>query len=289
MSTSVLETITALPRDLRSAASTLGEKEARYLVDTYYQVQDFRTATRNQVRQSQEEPHATLLHFGNQFEKLEKQIKSALDQYSAAHPLGQWARKNYGVGPVITAGLLAHIDIRKAPTVGHIWRYAGLDPTSKWNKGEKRPWNAELKVLCWKLGDSFVKFSGRDDAFYGKVYLQRKQYEVERDEAGGNAEVAKEELKTRNFKDKATKAIYESGHLPPGRLDLRARRYAVKLFLAHFHEAAYRLHYGKLPPLPYALAILEHGHEILSPVEMPPIKTEHMAKRETVRETRHDE
>jgi hypothetical protein len=44
--------------------------------------------------------------------------------------------------------LLARIDIVKAPTAGHIWRYAGLDPTVRWNKGEKRPWNAGLKVLC---------------------------------------------------------------------------------------------------------------------------------------------
>ena len=37
-----------------------------------------------------------------------------------------------GIGPVIAAGLLANIDIKQAPTVGHIWRFAGLDPTNKW-------------------------------------------------------------------------------------------------------------------------------------------------------------
>jgi hypothetical protein len=37
-----------------------------------------------------------------------------------------------GIGPVIAAGLLANIDITKAPTAGHIWRFAGLDPSSKW-------------------------------------------------------------------------------------------------------------------------------------------------------------
>ena len=29
---------------------------------------------------------------------------------------------NYGIGGVITAGLLAHID-KKSPTAGHIWNY----------------------------------------------------------------------------------------------------------------------------------------------------------------------
>lgn len=54
----------------------------------------------------------------------------------------------HGIGPVISAGLLAHIDIHRAVTVGHIWRFAGLDPSVKWLKKTKRPWNAGLKVLC---------------------------------------------------------------------------------------------------------------------------------------------
>ena len=51
---------------------------------------------------------------------------------------------------------------------------AGLDPTVTWGKGERRPWNAELKVLCWKLGDSFVKVSNKEGALYGRIYRERK-------------------------------------------------------------------------------------------------------------------
>ena len=290
-----------LPRDLRKAAATLGPAEVRYLVDSYYQLQDFRKASANQTRalSKSDEPHDTVAFFQGQFGTVEEQIKKALDDYSAADPMGAWARQLVGIGPVIAAGLSAHIDITKAPTVGHIWRFAGLDPTVKWGKGQKRPWNADLKVLCWKIGDSFVKFSGRDDCFYGQIYKQRKIYELDRDNAvqrvpggarisdgtftldgeahsayqlggtwyyGGNAKAAAETLDTKNIKDKETRKLYESGHLPPGRLDLRARRYAVKLFLAHWHEEAYRKHHGTEPPLPYPISHLGHAHKIEAPV-----------------------
>jgi hypothetical protein len=256
-----------LPKDLRAAAATLADNEVRYLVDTYYQLQEFRKATHNQVRAvtDTEEPHATLGWFGDQFDLLEKQVRGALDTYSAADPLSAWARVNVGVGPVIAAGLRAHIDIEKAPTVGHIWRFAGLDPTVRWEKGQKRPWNASLKTLCWKLGDSFTKFSGRDDCFYGGLYRHRKEFEVNRDVEDGNAETAKRTLEERRIQDKATRAIYESGHLPAGRLDLRARRWAVKLFLAAYHQAGWRLAYGEDPVKPYVIEHLNHAHLVEFP------------------------
>ena len=79
--------------------------------------------------------------------------------------IGPWAMATIGVGPVICAGVIARIDIHRAPTVGHIWRFAGLDPTQKWEKGKKRPWNTDLKRICWLLGESFVKVINNDDAF----------------------------------------------------------------------------------------------------------------------------
>jgi hypothetical protein len=61
---------------------------------------------------------------------------------------------------------------------------------------------------------------------------------------------------------KSTEAFkhYSAGRLPPGQIDARARRYAVKLFLSHLHEVWYKAHFGKAPPLPYPIAILGHAH-----------------------------
>lgn len=268
MSELELEPIKRLSRDLRKAASTLSTSEARFLVDHYYMMQRDRIRAAHQVRQLREsgEPHEVLTWLNDNTGVLEASIKGALGVYAAAQPVGKWAQSITGIGPVISAGLLAHIDITKAPTVGHIWRFAGLDPTVVWNRKQKRPWNAALKRLCWLIGESFIKVQANEDDFYGKLYAQRRAIEDQRDAEGLFAEQAKKSLETKDWrKDTQTKAHYESGHLPPARLKLRASRWSVKLFLAHFHECAYFVHYGQLPPKPYVLAHLGHAHEIVAP------------------------
>jgi hypothetical protein len=261
------EGLDRLTRDLRAAARTLTPDEARYLVDGYYTIQGQRIRIANQVRAASEdaEPHEMMLWLRNGFQTFELDTKKALQAYAESSVPGRWAMSIVGIGPVIAAGMLAHIDITRARTAGAIWRFAGLDPTVRWGKGEKRPWNADLKVLCWKTGDSFVKVSGRADDVYGHVYRERKAYELERDARGGHEATAVATLEARTFKDAATKRLYESGHLPAGRLDLRARRYAVKLFLAHLHHVMYEEHYGEPPPRPYVIEHGGHTHYIAPP------------------------
>lgn len=255
--------IERLSRDLRNAAKTLSTAEARFLVDAYYTMQEDRKRSDNQVRAMSEsrEPSTVLQWFASQSATLEGQIKGALDKYSAANPVGEWARAQVGIGPVIAAGLLAHIDITRAPTAGHIWRFAGLDPTSKWEKGQRRPWNADLKVLCWKMGESFVKVCNREEAVYGKFYVQRKQLETERNDRKEFAEQAAAILEKKNI-GKTTDAYkaYSIGMLPPAHIHARAKRYAVKMFLSHYHHVAYENHYGEAPPKPFAIAQLGHAH-----------------------------
>jgi len=294
-----LHTIERLTKDIKQAASTLSPREARYLVDLYYQMQDNRKRADGQIRamSTDAEPHATIDWFSNQSSSLESRIKSVLDVYSMSIPIGAWSREIIGIGPVIAAGLIAHIDIARGTkrdkcdcctntvererlikarklkaddtvcsghpveTVGHIWRYAGLDPTMKWEKKTKRPWNASLKVLCWKIGESFVKVSGHNDDVYGKIYIQRKEYEAARNETGYNRDVALDRAATVSKATDAYKS-YSIGKLPPAHIHARAKRYAVKLFLSHWHEAAYRYEFGEDPPLPYPIAILGHAHKI---------------------------
>jgi hypothetical protein len=262
------EPLKRLTKDIKAAAATLTDVEARYLVDTYYQLQDNRIRADGQIRSmtARDEPHSTLTWLSDNDAMLERNIKSALDVYGSAHLEGRWAKSIVGIGPVISAGLLAHIDITKAPTVGHVWRFAGLDPTVKWEKKTKRPWNASLKTLCWKIGESFVKFSGHEDDVYGKLYLERKAKEIARNDAGALAEQAAAKLAA--FKiGKATEAFghYSSGRLPPAHIHARAKRWTVKLFLAHYHAVAYRYRFGEHAPKPYVLSQLQHGHEIVCP------------------------
>lgn len=252
--------LSKLRKDLRTAAETLGAQEARFLVDHYYIVQEGRKRSANQIRQMDEEPHLVVKWFFDNSAVLERNIQSALDVWTSSFLLGRWAKSIHGIGPVLSAGLAAHVDVRIANTAGKLWSFAGLDPRAVWKKGEKRPWNATLKTICWKIGDSFVKQSGNEKCFYGKVYRKRKELEVSRNEEGLLKDQAEDKLK--NFKiGKTTEAYkwYIQGKLPPGRLDLRARRVAVKLFLSHYQHVAYEIEFGEEPPEPYVF-VHKDGH-----------------------------
>lgn len=245
----------ALDQDLRAAARSLGREEARYLVDSYYRWQEQRKRGDNQLRALASEPHTMLWLLASQARLLERRIKAALGAYAAEQTVGRWSMSIVGIGPVIAAGLLAHIDIERAPTVGHIWRFAGLDPTVTWEKGQKRPWNARLRALCWNIGESFVKTQSRPGDFYGHIYAARKAKEQERNERGAYREQAELLLSKRRLSE-GTLAYqsYRAGKLPPSHLHTRAKRYTVKLFLSHWHHVAYETRFGTPPPAPYILA-----------------------------------
>ena len=258
--------VAKLNKDLKKAALTMTDEEARFLVDNYYQMQRQRIRAAGQARSMPNEPHEVLSHLSVQSSELEQQTKRALQVYVEAHPVGKWLMSIVGIGPVIAAGLLAHIDIEKSPTVGHIWAFAGLDPTRVWEKGKKRPHNATLKVICWKAGESFVKNCNRDGCFYGEIYKTRKEQEIKKNEAGDFAGQAADILVKRKFsKDTDAYKAYSAGKLPPAHVHARARRYAVKLFLAHLHEEMFERKYNTKPPLPYPIQHLGHVHKIERP------------------------
>lgn len=264
----MLDPVARLTRDLRVGALSLGDKEARFLVDSYYIIQDDRKRSKSQLSEldRSNEPNSIIEWFFDQNSILEKEIQKALDAYTSGHPMGSWMRQIYGTGPVISAGILAHIDIKKAPTAGHIWHFAGIagDNQRPWLKGQKRPFNAALKTLCWKTGQSFMKFSNNPQCFYGKIYRERKEFEIKNNEEKKYFDQAK---KAAEKVGKTTEAFkyYSEGKLPPAHIDARARRYAVKLFLSHLHDVWYKQEFKTAPPNPYPIAHLNHAHYIPPP------------------------
>lgn len=282
-----------LTKDLKEALYTMTPKQARFLVDAYYIMQDHRIRNDNQIRSMVEEPHLVLKWMGEQSGKLEKQVQLALKHYAESQHMGRWAMAQKGIGPVIASGLLAHIEMtpwrcsmrseevdactEKEPhegckrerieTAGHIWNYAGLNPDQQWNKGEKRPWNASLKTLAWIIGESFVKISGYEDGFYGHLYTKKKELYLAKNETGGFADAAKAKLEKFNI-GKSTDAYkaYSKGKFPPAHIHAMAKRYAVKIFLSHWHAEAYRHEFKTEPSKPFAIAILGHAHFIEAPI-----------------------
>ena len=295
-----------IKKDLRKTVTTLSRDEARFLVGNYYTMQDARIRAAAQVRELAEDKkeHDALAWVGDQSSTLEGEVSKMLDTYSAAFALGQWARSICGVGPVICAGLLAHIDFnpwscsvhkanpneiacsefgedKKTPhpgcgrsplmTCGQIWRFAGLDPSSVWEKGELRPWSADLKVLCWKLGHSFVMVSSNENDVYGHFMMERKELLTAENNAGKFAATAAEILVKRPTHKQ--KAILATGKLTPGHIAARAQRVAVKLFLSHFFHVGYELKHGTPPPKPFILTQPGHTH-FISPPNWPSIMQE---------------
>ena len=261
--------LAALSKDLKEAATMLTPRQARFLVDYYYQMQRNRIRAGHQALKAAEayEPGAVAAWALGNSSTLENNIRKVLDIYSMTTVVGRWSRSIVGIGPVISAGLLAHIDIEQAPTVGHIWRFAGLDPTlPRMAKGEKRPWNARLKVIAWKAGESFVKTCNNPRDFYGHVYAERKGFEITKNEAGDYSDQAAKKLE--DFKigrDTDAYGWYSQGKLPPAHIHSRAKRYAVKLFLAHLHHVMFENKYGTPPPKPYILTQPGHVHFIAPP------------------------
>ena len=342
------EPIEKLTKDLREAAKNLAPHEVRYLVDLYYQTQDYRMQAASQVKSMSKsgEPVALADWVFESQHRVESQIKKALDIWTDNEKtgMGRWCKSICGIAEVMAAGLIAHLDIEPwicshkdakkhctsdkphgpeckftlMETAGHFWRFAGLDPTSIWEKKTKRPWNAKLKVLCWKLGESFIAFQNNDKDRYGKLYAARYQSEWERNLNGSLSDQASAVLEKKKLskstiaykwysgqytfepvkeciakfragdrpivyeKDPKTGAMKQrlatlsdmlkevprvdegqgNPMLPPGHIQSRARRWAVKIFLSHLHAEMYRRHTGKEPPAPFPIAILGHAHLI---------------------------
>jgi hypothetical protein len=293
-----------LNKDIKQAAKTLTVREARYLTDLYYQFQDNRIRAAGQIRAMEQgevkEPHITLDWVFSQSEKLETSIRSILGAFAADRIVGAWSQSILGIGPVISAGLIANISLRvwvcmapdeeklkrvkpadqctaKKPcsiachekplnTAGMIWRYAGLDPSTKWEKGKKRPWNASLKRLCWLIGQSFVKVSNNPKDFYGHYYRKRKDVEIANNDAGRFADQAARILTEKKIsKETDAYKAYSVGKLPPAHIQQRAERYATKLFLAHWHAVAFRAEFEREAPAPYAMSELGHADLIKVP------------------------
>ena len=260
--------LTAIDKDMRNLARSASTKEARFLVDNYYVAQKNRIRASNQIRACKEDGEsAELLQVNlSNFKFAENQLFKILDEYSANQELGQWARSIHGVGPVITAGLLAHIDLDIAKTPAGIWRFAGLDPTVTWNKSETRPWNAQLKTLCFKIASSFEKVQNSDKDFYGHLMAQRKEYEIRNNESGKYAETAEETLRTGSYKkETVAKKAYESGKLPDGQIRMRALRWVAKLFLSHYWQVGYEIKNNMAPAKPWVIAIGGHQDFIAPP------------------------
>lgn len=236
-----------LTKDLRAAAGVMQRNQARYLIGIYLSMQASRKASDQKIARMEKrglmEPHSVLEWASEKSYAVEKQILAAINMFAESEYMGRWAMGIFGVGPVVAAGLLAHIDMNSwkcahvqdqdeipcnpdAPhgpeckhlpiqTAGQIWRFAGFDPTAVWEKGEKRPHNAALKQICYYAGESFIKGCNNPKSVFGKLFKDRKAFEWQRNLSGGNAEQCPKELAKKKFKKSSNAYKWLSGLVDP--------------------------------------------------------------------------
>jgi hypothetical protein len=248
------ELITKIIRTLALKANEIAE-----MVELYYDCQHLRISHANKERTEPPSELAEWLDFWTRAG--ETVIAGALKRWveSADSPAEcKWAYDQVGIGPVIASGLAAHIDIEKAQSISAVWKFSGLAPGSDRKiKGTKLAYNARLKTLCWKLGESFVKVSGKEGATYGKLWAGFKAEEIRRNDEGKYAAAAAAELATKKIKVPEVKKTLEAGRLTDAHLHARSKRRAVKIFLAHYWTIG-REARGLAVREPYSKRILGH-------------------------------
>ena len=147
-------------------ASKLSNPAARFLVANYYDAQEARKRVDMQLRHlgekiTHDEIVSTLDWTASANANIEGQVLRCLKKFAEGSLIGRWCLEQHGVGPVLAAGFIANIDIEIAQTAGQVWRFAGMDPSCKWEKGEKRPYNAGLKQLCFHFGECAKRTAGK--------------------------------------------------------------------------------------------------------------------------------
>src|SRR5438132_6620574 len=106
------ELLQRLNADLKMASKLMGRDAARGLTDFYYQIQRFRITAANQIRQGEAgEPNKVLEWVFTSTRRLEDDINRALGVFAAEYTVGQWLQSLTGIGNVLSAGFLSHIDV----------------------------------------------------------------------------------------------------------------------------------------------------------------------------------
>ena len=145
--------LASVSKDVKNSVVDITTKdELRFLVDSYYQTQNYRIAIDGQLR-SIEQGYDTMANItdgdtpvvptalswvSENIRNQEKQILKLLDSYTDNDPVGKWCKQIIGIGPVLSAAMLAYFDVTKCTHSNQFCAYAGLnDNNTPWLGREK--------------------------------------------------------------------------------------------------------------------------------------------------------
>lgn len=220
--------------------------EIRDKLILYQRTQKARCAIKNQVRglsriemKIPDDFTILLENLEEQEKKYSKEIKNLLEgkgekttlaldnqnSYVTPYPIYDWLKNIKGISHILSAKLIAYININNSPTVSCLWYYCGQAPQCKKTKGKKANWHQDLKMSCFQISDSFMK---------QRTPVYRDIYDVEK----------VKQLKLMEKVKKKSKGFTKIKDLAPkskGHAHKKALRKSVKSFLKDYWVEAKRL------------------------------------------------
>lgn len=227
----------------------------------------------------------------------ENSIKKDMAKALKTIPLwGEWFKRVKGIGPILAGGAIGETKtIIRFPHISNYWSWAGVgihDGVADHRiEHTKITWNPHMKVLCWKMGESFAKTGG-----YLKLVYKDFKADEERKNAPWMAPVNKD-LAGLKLNDPDCGLLKLSGDTPArtpginitkanveqllknckkdgideieirrtdGHVDQRAKRKTTKLFLGLTHMKWMEM-MGLPVSSPYAGSML--NHDIVTPAQ----------------------
>jgi len=227
--------------------------ELRMLVTEYNRVQKTRIIYDNTMRGFSHIEMKVPIFFQeqskelNRYEKLlSKKIKLFLEgkdhmvtenHINGVFPIYSWLKSIKGVGHLLSAQLISYIDIKKFRQVSSLWHYSGMHVNNgiapRRSKGNKIDWNPQMRMICYKISDSFIK---QRTPKYREIYDKEKEKQLKLlDEATTTKKTSRVLPKSKRKKEETIQDMNTTFNLSPpqskGHADMRARRKAVKEFL----------------------------------------------------------
>jgi len=264
--------------------------QLRFLVETMYDLQKVRIATSNRIKKYCEIADTTEAelkeyhsHADESYAENEKWMEKESFAIIKDHPIyDRWLSKVKGIGPRLSGGLLAWIDLYRATHVSSVWKYCGMavvttryhcgackeefpvadvpefengcpkckgqlfriGEADRRRRGEKLGYNPGAKVLVWKIGNQFVK---QGDS-YRKLYDHFRK------------EVEQRPCHKVHLDEKTKKPI----PCFDAHKHAKALRLTIKIFLSHYYIVGRKI-FGLPISDPFPFGVL--GHDRASYIE----------------------
>jgi len=263
------------------------EESIPFLVKTQLSVEKLRVAlqVRNTHLHKQGRSDLTTEALEEKVRLIEEFVDDKVADMIVTHPAYYWFSQVKGVGRENigkVVGLIRVAPSKKpdkknpgkfiergyAKSISGLWKFAGFSVENgkapKAKKGEKLPYNKELRAMCWRLGEAIIraqsgptdKAPNRKKGKYYEYFIKQKNRYTEKALNDGYKIVPAAKLPTKNGKKYEPEGVISLGHIKN-----RAERKMIKLLLGHLWivwREALNLPASK----PYVVEKLGHNHYI---------------------------